>query len=107
MNKHQSDQGFMRLLLYFALEEHALAEKFFNEFVRQIYDFIGGYIKTRQEDGALREFDPKIAVRAFMGMLIHHSLNVILWDKKRSILNITTEQAAENFTDILLNGIKK
>ena len=106
MNKHQSDQGFMRLLLYFALE-HALAEKFFNEFVRQIYDFIGGYIKTRQEDGALREFDPKIAVRAFMGMLIHHSLNVILWDKKRSILNITTEQAAENFTDILLNGIKK
>jgi len=107
MNKHQSDQGFMRLLLYFALEEHALAEKFFNEFVRQIYVFIGGYIKTRQDDGALREFDPKIVVRAFMGMLIHHSLNIILWDKKRSILNITTEQAAENFTNILLNGIKK
>jgi AcrR family transcriptional regulator len=107
MNKHQSDQGFMRLLLYFALEEHSLAHKFFKEFVTKIYDFIGGYIRQRQEDGVMRDMEPKVAVRAFMGMLLHQSLNNILWDKKRTLLNLTNEQAAENFANILLNGIKK
>jgi TetR/AcrR family transcriptional regulator len=107
MNKHQSDQGFMRLLLYFALEEHALASKFFKEFVTRIYDFIGDYIKKRQADGVMRDMEPKVAVRAFMGMLLHHSLNNILWDKKRTLLNLTNEQAADHFATILLNGIKK
>jgi AcrR family transcriptional regulator len=107
LNKHQADEGFMRLLFYSALEEHKLAERFFNEFVARIYDFIGGYIKTRQEDGAMREIDPRLAVRAFLGMLIHQSLNNILWDKRRTILNVSNEQAATNFAEILLKGINK
>ena len=106
LNKHQSDEGFMRLLFYSALEEHELADRFFHEFIERIYGFIGGYVETRQRDGAFREINPRIAVRAFLGMLIHHSLNNILWDKKRTILNISNEEAAKNFAEILLNGIK-
>ena len=106
LDKHHSDVGFMRLLFYSALEEHDLAERFFGEFVARIYGFIGGYIEERQRDGAFREFEPKIAVRAFMGMMIHHSLNNILWDKQRNILDITNEEAAKNFAEILLRGIK-
>ena len=68
--------------------------------------FIGGYIEERQRDGAFREFEPKVAVRAFMGMMIHHSLNNILWDKQRNILDITNEEAAKNFAEILLKGIR-
>lgn len=104
--KQQSDVGFLRLLMYSALEEHELAERFFSEFVARIYGFIGGYVEERQRDGAIRQMDPRIVVRAFLGMLIHHSLNVILWDKKRSLLNITNEDAAENFSEILLRGIR-
>jgi len=92
--------------MYSALEEHELAERFFSEFVARIYGFIGGYIEERQRDGAVREIDPRIAVRAFLGMLIHHSLNVILWDKRRALLNITNEEAADNFSQVLLRGIK-
>ena len=106
LNKHQDDVAFMRLLFYSALEEHELADRFFNEFISRIYDFIGGYIKQRQDDGVLRQMDPRIAVRSFLGMLIHHSLNNILWDKKRVILNISNEVAAKNFAQILLGGIK-
>lgn len=105
LNKQQSDVSFMRLLFYSALEEHELAERFFSEFVARIYGFIGGYIEERQRDGAMREMDPKIAVRAFLGMMIHHSLNNILWDRNRNLLNITNEEAARNFTEILLTGI--
>ncbi len=106
LNKHQADVGFMRLLFYSALEEHVLAERFFQEFISRVYEFIGGYIRQRQSDGAIREMDPRIAVRSFLGMLIHHSLNNILWDKKRAIMDISNEEAAKNFAEILLRGIR-
>ncbi|HKX83387.1 MAG TPA: TetR/AcrR family transcriptional regulator, partial [Pyrinomonadaceae bacterium] len=107
LEKHQSDQGFLRLLLYSALEGHNLAEAFFRDFVSQIYTFLGNYIKERQADGVMREVDPRIVVRAFMGMMIHHSLNNILWDKRRHILEISNEEAARNFAEILLRGVLK
>jgi AcrR family transcriptional regulator len=106
LDKHHTDVGFMRLLFYSALEEHDLAERFFKEFIEQVYEFIGGYIRERQQDGVMRDLEPRVAVRAFMGMLIHHSLNNILWDKKRVLLNITNEEAAKNFAEILLDGIR-
>ena len=105
LNKHQSDIAFMRMLFYSALEGHELAERFFGEFVVEIYRFLGSYIERRQKDGAFRKMDPRIVVRSFLGMLIHHSLNNILWDKKRIILDISNETAAKSFAEIILCGI--
>lgn len=107
MNNHQKDISFMRLLFYSALEEHQLADRFFGEFVSQVYGFIGEYIRERQEEGAMRDVQPRVVVRAFLGMLIHHSLNNILWDKQRRLLDITNEEAAKNFAEIVLRGILK
>ena len=106
MIKHQADVGFMRLLFYSALEEHQIAEQFFAEFVERVYEFIGNYVAARQKDGAMRAVKPRIVVRAFLGMLIHHSLNNILWDKKRRLLDISNEEAAKNFAEIILNGVR-
>lgn len=105
LEKHQTDITFMRLLIHSALEEHELAERFFNEFVSQAYEFIGGYIAARQQDGAMRRVNPRIVVRAFIGMLMHHSLNNILWDKNRRLLNITNEEAAKTFAELILRGV--
>ncbi len=58
-----------------------------------------------QRDGAMVQVDPAIVVRAFIGMVIHHSLNNNLWDPARRLLNISNEEAAKQFADILLNGI--
>ncbi len=107
INNHHKDEPFMRLLFYSALEEHELADRFFGEFVTRVYGFIGEYVRERQADGAMREIDPPVVVRAFLGMLIHHSLNNILWDKKRLLLNITNEEAAKNFAQIVLRGVLK
>ncbi|MFN2392577.1 MAG: TetR/AcrR family transcriptional regulator [Pyrinomonadaceae bacterium] len=104
---HKEDVDFMRLLFYSALDEHELSQMFFDQFVSRIYEFIGSYIRQRQAEGAMREVEPGIVVRAFLGMLIHHSLNNILWDKKRRLLDVTDEKAARSFAEILLNGIKK
>ncbi len=107
MNSHQQDESFMRLLFYSALEEHELADRFFGEFVSQIYGFIGEYVRERQADGVMRDINPPVVVRAFLGMLIHHSLNNILWDKQRRLLDVTNEEAAKNFAEIVLRGVLK
>jgi len=108
LRHHESDVDFMRLLFQSALDEHELSEMFFDQFLTPLYEFLSSYIRRRQKDGAMRaDIEPKVIVRAFLGMLIHHSLNNILWDKSRRLLNITNEEAAKAFSEILLNGVKK
>ncbi len=107
LNKHQADSDFLRLMLHSALEEHELARVFFEGFITHVYNFLGEYIRQRQADGAFREVEPRVVVRAFIGMFIHHSLNNILWDKEQKLLKISNEDAAREFTEILLRGIKK
>ena len=105
LTHHEHDPEFQRLLLYSALEKHELADMFFDQFVRRVYKFLGGYIRERQREGALREMDPAIIVRCLIGMIMHHSLNNNLWDPKRRLLDISNETAARHFTDILMHGI--
>jgi len=105
LEHHETDPEFQRLLLHSALEKHELAEMFFEKFLRRVYELLGGYIAERQRDGAMIKIDPAIIVRAFIGMIIHHSLNNNLWDPQRRLLNISNQEAAKQFTDILLNGI--
>ena len=104
LENQQTDIPFMRMIFYAALEEHELAEKFFGEFVGEVYRFLGAYITKRQKDGAFRKINPRIMVRAFVGMLIHHSINNILWDKKRRLLDISNKEAANHFAEIILHG---
>ena len=106
LDHHEKDPQFQRLLLHSALEKHELAQMFFNEFVRPVYEFLSRYIRQRQRDGAFVEVDPAIVVRCFIGMVMHQSLNNNLWDPDRRLLNISNEAAAKHFTEILLHGIR-
>ena len=108
LRHQQEDVDFMRLLFHSALDEHELSEMFFNEFLTPLYEFLGAYIKRRQKDGAMRpDVEPKIIVRAFLGMIIHHSWSNMLWDKKHRLLDVSNEKAAKTFAEILLNGVRK
>ena len=106
LQHHENDREFNRLLLHAALEGHELAQMFWDRNIVQIYEFLGTYIGERQRDGVFRPLEPKIVVRAFIGMLIHHSLNNNLWDPSRRLLDITNKEAAREFTEILLRGIR-
>jgi AcrR family transcriptional regulator len=105
LEKHESDPEFQRLLLHSALEEHGLAEMFWDKFVKRVYAFLGAYVRERQRDGAMIGIEPAMVVRAFIGMVMHHSLNNNLWDPKRRLLKISNQKAARAFTDILLLGV--
>lgn len=105
LEHHEHDRDFMRLLLHSALEGHELSRMFFEGYVVKMYEFLSSYISQREADGAFRELDPKVIVRSFIGMIIHHSLNNSLWDKERKLLDISNEEAARNFTEVLLRGV--
>ena len=108
LNHHEQDPEFMRLLFHSALEGHELAEMFVRENIVPLYEFLSKYISERQKEGAIRnDIKPRVIIRAFVGMMIHHSLNNTLWDTKRQLLDISNEEAARSFAEILLNGIKK
>ncbi len=107
MEHHARDHEFLRLLLYSALEGHQLAQIFWDKNVRVLYEFLGGYVRERQREGVFRAVDPFLVVRAFNGAIIHHSLNNILWERDctRRIVNVAAEDAAREFTEILLRGV--
>jgi len=107
LKQHDCDPEFQRLLLHSALEEHELAQMFWEKFVRRVYRSLGSYIRERQRDGAIIDVEPALIVRAFIGMIIHHSLNNNLWDRKRRLLNISNQNAAREFTNVLLHGVAR
>src|SRR5215212_4918116 len=107
LDHHQGDPDFLRLLMYIALENHSLGQVFWDKNVRVLYEFLGGYVRRRQREGAFRDVDPYAAVRVFLGSVIHHSLVNLLWDKDPAgrIFRVTNEEAARQFAEILLRGI--
>ena len=107
LKQHQSDPEFQRLLLHSALEEHELAQMFWEKFVKRVYHSLGAYVRQRQRDGAMVEIAPAVIVRAFIGMVVHHSLNNNLWDRQKRLVRISNERAAREFANILLRGILK
>lgn len=107
LDQHEEDFDFLRLMMYSALEGHELARRFYEGFSTYVYDFLGAYIRQRQADGVFRAMEPRIVVRSLIGMVVHHSLNTLLWDKEQKLLKISNEDAAREFATILLEGIKK
>ncbi len=105
LQHHEHDPDFLRLLLYSALEGHELFEMFWNRNVREMAQFICSYIGVRQKAGALRSMEPMIAGRAFIGMVVYHSLVTTLFDKSRTLLDMPNERAAREFTEIFLKGV--
>jgi AcrR family transcriptional regulator len=107
LEHHDCDPEFQRLLLHSALEEHELAQMFWEKFVTRVYSSLGTYIRARQREGAIGDVEPALVIRAFIGMVMHHSLNNNLWDRKRSLLNISNKTAAREFAKILLHGVAR
>lgn len=105
LHHHEQDPEFLRLLLYSALEGHQLFEMFWDKNVREMAQALCSYIRERQKTGVLRDIEPMVAGRSFIGMVAYHAMVTMLFDKGRSLLDISTERAAREFTDIFLAGI--
>lgn len=102
----EEDNTFLRLMLFSALEDHRLSKIFFRERIRTLFGFLSGYIKKRIADGAFKNVEPRIIIRAFMGMFLHFVIARELLNMP-GFLKVSKGEALENFVDIFLNGVKK
>jgi len=104
LDQGRRDRDFTRLMLYSALEGHALASAFRNRNVRPVFSFLCRYITERQEDGEFRLGDPAVVVRALFGLPSYHSQVVSLFNCR--LLKMNDMEAADSFTRLILDGIK-
>ena len=100
----QRDTKLTRLLLYCALENHKLSERFFQTFVAKYYEILAGHIRQRMNEGELRKMDPLLASRGFLGMIAYHRLIQEIYGWKR-FQDFDIDKVSETFTDIWLNGV--
>lgn len=106
LSRVEHDATLMRLLLFSALEGHALAPIFFESQVRRLHEFLSSYIETRIADGVFRPVNPLVAARGFMGMIVHYLLLHEIYGVKRPV-DCSPAQAVETFVTLFCDGIRQ
>ena len=102
--RRRKDSSLSRLLLFSALENHKLSERFFRTNVAQYYELLAEYIAGRVREGAFRKVDPMLAARGFLGMINNHFQVQELFGGKR-YQPYDDAKATEILTDLWLNGV--
>ena len=104
MRKHEGDTTFMRLLLFSALEGHALSEMFLASVADR--DPVARYIQRRIDEGAFRPLDPHLAARALFGMFASFVQWQELFGQKKT-KPFDSDEVVRTFVSIFLSGIKR
>jgi AcrR family transcriptional regulator len=104
MRCYTEDQAYARLLLLVSLEDHELGDIFY-ERQREGRELMAAYIAERIEDGAFRPVDPRLAVRAFLGMMAYHGLSTMLY--RDDFVKGSRRQIVEGLVEFFLKGIAK
>ncbi len=100
------DPALLRILLYTALEGHALSEPFFRTRVRRVREFVTEYIRDRIAEGAFRPVDPVLAARAFLGMVFDHAHVRCIYGQTEAYPQ-GLDEVADAFVDIFLGGLRR
>lgn len=105
LRRMSSDPLFMRILLYSALEESALARGFYAKRIRRTVGYLAGYIARRRRQGAFRTVHPEAAARAFLGMAVHYALVTRLF-RAAPPKGVAEEDLPAVWADLFLKGIR-
>lgn len=104
LETHTGDTALLRLMLHSGLEGHTLFRMFCSALMREIEEPLCSYVERQQRAGTLRAGEPRLLVRAFMGMLIHHLLIQEIF-RVDELGRFSTSDAAEAFVSVFLEGV--
>lgn len=104
LETHRKEPALLRLLLFSGLEGHKLSQLFMQTQVRPIYQLLSEYISQRIKDKAFRKGDPLVLVRAFLGMVSHHSLIQVIFGDP--FLQKSNREIAGEFAHVYLQGVQ-
>jgi AcrR family transcriptional regulator len=97
------DPVFLRLYYHSALEDHALADAFYEQFVSRFIGLVEQLIDRGIEEGRFRNVDTSIAARAFTGMLRSYFLTNELFP--RHALKGDPREISLSFCGLFLDGV--
>jgi AcrR family transcriptional regulator len=97
------DPIFLRLYYHSALEDHFLADAFYEQFVSRFTSLVEQLIVRGIEECRFRNVDVSVAARAFMGMLRNYFLTNELFPKHA--LKGDPKGICLSFCDLFLEGI--
>ncbi|MGI9101920.1 MAG: TetR/AcrR family transcriptional regulator [Terriglobales bacterium] len=100
------DATLSRLLLFTALENHELSERFFRTHVAQYFEVMAEFVRHGISEGHFRDVDPMLAARGFIGMLIYHFQIQELFGGKQ-VQQFDPRQVSETLVDVWLKGMER
>lgn len=104
LNRNFHDPGKSRLLLFSALENHRLSQRFFKMYMSEWYELLASYIRRQMEQGKFRNVDAVLAARGFIGMCFHHYLvQELFGGSKYSSYDV--DEVAQTMATLWLTGI--
>lgn len=104
LQRNWEDTNLSRLLLFSALENHRLSQRFFRTYVASYYEKLARHIQKRVAEGVFRAVDPLLAARGFIGMVFYHFLVQELFGGKK-YQRFEPQRVAEEMADIWLQGV--
>jgi AcrR family transcriptional regulator len=94
-----------RLLLFTALENHELSDRFFRTHVARYYELLADYVRKGIAEGRFRQMDPLLAARALLGMVAHHyQVQEVFGGKRHHHFN--PHEVSRTLVDLWLQGMR-
>ncbi len=94
-----------RLLLFTALENHGLADRFFRTHVARYFELLADYVRQGIAEGRFRDVNPELAARALLGMVAHHYQVQEVFGGKRHH-QFKPREVAQTLVDLWLQGMR-
>ena len=104
LTRTREDTDFTRLLLFSALRNRELSDRFFQVYVAETYEILAQYLRKGIRAGRFRKIDPMIAARGFLGMISNHILVQELFGGSQ-YKELDPRVVGRQLADIWLNGV--
>jgi TetR/AcrR family transcriptional regulator len=92
-----------RILLFAALEGHETGLEHNRQISLPVFELLCQYVKRRQREAALVEYDPGAIIAAVAGMASHYGMMTGMFGFRT---NLKDADAVGDFVSILMNGIR-
>jgi TetR/AcrR family transcriptional regulator len=103
IESYSGDPRMERVMLFAALEGSQQALEHYRSFSLPLFELLRDYIVRRQREGALAAHDPGAVLSAIAGMAQRHAMYTQMFGFRTEY---SDGEAAELFTNILMNGIQ-
>jgi len=98
-----NDPRYVRLLMFSSLEGGELAQLFYERHVAVFYQELTRHLSSQMAEGVLRERDPLVVARTFVGMIAHHGLIFAVYQPGE--LAAAREEIVATTIDLFLSGL--